>query len=98
MRIRTLEVGLLVGFLSLCEAGTRMYINEHKSPENEVVERNNFGSPVFPLTVLMDTNNDGECDNVKTFLSGNRQMHLVYHNPSKEEKEVYKQYKTGEIK
>ncbi len=76
----------------------QLYGVEYKLSENEVVKRNYFGLSVFPTTVLMDTNRDGECDKVRTFLPANRQFHLVYSNPTDEEKELYREFKTGERK
>ena len=94
MKGKILNCAIVVGYLGM--AGILGRLNS--LPENGVVKRDSFGNPVFPPTVLMDTNRDGECDKTRTFLMGNRKPQIIYFNPNEEEKELYRQYKTGDKK
>lgn len=76
---KILSGAVLAGFL-----GSFVIAAKTGLPEGEIVKRNSF-----PPTVLIDTNNDGECDRVKVYIPVNRQMKLIYYNPTEEEKRIY---------
>ena len=91
-----LGIGLTLGFIGYnavrnLPEGTVCNLSRNQS--NEITKVDNFGTPVFPPTVLMDTNNDGECDKARSFLMGNRMPHIIYSNPTGEEKELYRMYR-----